>query len=691
MGGNRKSAAGLHTHCEKCFNRYCRVPVEVAVSCLVVDCRLHCGASFHMCKGEEHQLLCPNEKVPCLNADYGCSLTLHRHRLAQHLEVCPASVVSCSLEWNRWPVSESDTVFYKNVSADPVAADQLDVAMAFRDQRLLFRSIKMQKLFPELVEREKEVTRLESAGAVGGLTAREGGVASFPQGEVLDVCAEDSETLELTQEEREALAKSRDITDIENYTTWERIFRKEMEGCKQTAKNLQQNPREGKSSEANSSKAPKEAAQGSREEPINSAQEPQTGLAPWQDGVLERLRKEVNIGEFNMYLVHHGCMLINFGQLAACTPREKDFVYGDLEPIEVETLRSFNVPTSFRAKRCHWKNTSGAGKCFNKNVDTSDLRLSIDKIPVADEVQATLLCALEKELRGHPICEAVGTDGLYVDVGTQTYNFPSAPFRSDASLADVTAEGDHNLHVQTQTECVTMRHNQSSSVFTCLCDNVFRRKDYASHFRNVHSDIQFGLNGWFLQRCPLAYLGCKYSQRRFQPSTYRARVSYAEDLNTFSLQPEVPPVHLEGVKKMSSERARARNLDSLSRLPFEVLRHVAGFLDSYSLYQLSLVSQLLREVCSTLVQERGMVLLKWEKKTYSHGGWTWRCRKKVWQFSCLFSRVDKWTFDDVPSMSQHLKVCPYYQMELRSEPVALASMDENGDMQRQSLVKLLLK
>lgn len=67
------------------------------------------------------------------------------------------------------------------------------------------------------------------------------------------------------------------------------------------------------------------------------------GLAPWQDGVLERLGKEVSPQEFNMYLVHHGRMLLTFGQIAACTPREKDFVYGSLEPIPLQTLRSFKV------------------------------------------------------------------------------------------------------------------------------------------------------------------------------------------------------------------------------------------------------------------------------------------------------------------------------------------------------------
>lgn len=71
-----------------------------------------------------------------------------------------------------------------------------------------------------------------------------------------------------------------------------------------------------------------------------------TGLAPWQEGVLGRLGQELTPQEYNMYLVHHGRMLLAFGQIEACTPREKDFVYGSLEPIPVQTLRSFKVMIS---------------------------------------------------------------------------------------------------------------------------------------------------------------------------------------------------------------------------------------------------------------------------------------------------------------------------------------------------------
>ncbi|XP_076850323.1 F-box only protein 40 [Brachyhypopomus gauderio] len=675
MGKHRKSSTGLHKHCETCFNQNCKVPVEISTSCVVISCRLLCGAAFHLCKEEEHHVLCPREIVPCVSAHYGCPMSMPRHRLGQHLEVCPASVVSCSLEWNRWPVPEMDTAFYENALTEAENTNELDVAMALRDQKLLFSSINMSQSFPELTKRLEGPTAQEPDGAAGGRASVAWKAEDLSRGETL-IGSDGQDVQELMEEELISLARSNNLACMENYVTWEGMFKKEKEGCKQTVKNLQNNTgpkRRDRQSTADCGEATQSPQDVQQSNNVVAVDHAKTGFAPWQDGVLERLRQEVHVSEYNMYLVHNGCMLINFGQLAACTPKEKDFVYGSLEPIEVQTIHSYNIPKSFTAKRNYLKDPSQRAKRTDQNVDTSGLDMSIQELPKSDEVQTTLLCCLERELKGHQISETIGTDGLYVDVGTQTYDFPSAPFRPDTSLADVIKHNSPRLHLQIQTECVTRRHNKSSSSFTYLCGHTFRRDEYPWHFRNVHADIQSCLSGWFIQRCPLAYLGCTYSQRRFRPSMHRAVVCYSQDLGTFTLQPQVGAWPYKGARTINSERKRSRNLDQLSRLPFEILQHIAGFLDSVSLCHLSQASQLMREVCETLLQEKGMVSLKWEKKTYSHGGSCWRARKKVWEFSRLFCPVERWIFDDVPSMAEHLKVCPYNQCERRSEPVALVS------------------
>ncbi|CAL8363689.1 unnamed protein product [Merluccius merluccius] len=687
------SPVSSHPHCEKCFDLHCRVPADPLVCCGLLSCSRGCGARMHGCKAEEHAILCPNRTVPCLNAEYGCPAAMPRHRLAPHLEVCPASVVACSQEWNRWPVADGDAALYGRLwRGGPVDGDEeevpLDVAMALRDQERLFRSIKMKNVFPELME---VIAAGSPDGAAGGSGPADGsgGTWDLGGGRVNDCGMKDNEGP--GREDREALARNRNLDGIQNYNSWERIFTKDRKACEQTV----QNPEEQTSSDgkisAKSQSRRAESTRGGEERAVAALNaNGTTGLAPWQDGVLERLSKEFNVAEYNMYLAHNGAMLINFGQLAACTPREKDFVYGKLEPIEVQTVRSFNVPTSYRAKRFHRTDPSRKTKSA-KQVDTSDLGVPADDLPRSDEVASTLLCSLEHEFRGHSISESAGADGLYVDVGTQTYKFDSAPFEADATLADVAAThrpAGGALHMRLQAEAVTRRHNKSTSAFSFTCGRFFRRDEYRSHFGNAHADVQSCVDGWFEQRCPLAYLGCTFTQERLRPAgRCPARVRYHPDLGALALRPVCHPSLLDGggggEESESPLRKRARGPDPLSGLPFEVLVRVAAHLDGFSLAQLSRVSRRMRATCETLLVERGMVVLRWEKKIDSSVGTAWECHKKAsirqraWLFSSGFSPVDGWRFHGGPHLSHHLRSCRFYQTEPRSpDPVALACLQE---------------
>lgn len=49
---------------------------------------------------------------------------------------------------------------------------------------------------------------------------------------------------------------------------------------------------------------------------------------------------------------------------------------------------------------------------------------------------------------------------------------------------------------------------------------------------------------------------------------------------------------------------------------------------------------------------------------------------QVWEFSSLFSSVNRWSFSNIPSVSDHLKSCFFYQREEHTEPVALACLGE---------------
>ncbi|KAM6912030.1 F-box only protein 40-like [Lycodopsis pacificus] len=648
---SRASRVRQHVHCDSCYSRRCRARVEVSVCCAVIPCRLHCGALFHHCKEEDHLLLCPNVRVPCLNAEYGCPLHLPRSSQAAHLQMCPASVVCCSMEWLRWPTDDmnphGDLALQVNVLKEikeiQGQGEPLDLAMALVDQSDLYDRLKLKPVFPELIEADEEEIKDEKkeetamGGSVNGVTDEENGLC-------------ENNAVEETPQNRVGQAAG---INKDRYDLCEMMFGMDKGGCVVAQAN-QDNPKPGEKVK-------------DKDDALVDIDE--TGQAPWQEGVLERLGQE-----------------FTFGQIKARTPREDDYTYGCLEPIPDQTLRSFKIPDSYHysRRRVHHYDTSRppSEPC---SVDTSDLVFKEEDC-FSDEAAATLLVYAEREVRGHKISESNASDGLYADVATQTHSFRTAPFQAKTTLAEVMVDRPLKLRLQLQSERVNSRNTRANSAFTFLCGHTFHRREFPTHFSNVHSDIQTSLSGWFEQRCPLSYLGCTYSQRRFQPSTHKAIVSYDQLLRSFNLRPT--PVASVGddsqpsrssVDSSTTQRKRGGwgggPEDSLSSLPYEVLCHMASFLDSLSLSQLALVSQLMRQVSSSLLQERGMVTLRWEKKTYSHGGAKWKA-KPVWEFSHLFSSVDSWHMADIPPISAHLKVCPYYESSLHSEPVPLPSMSD---------------
>ncbi|KAK5858740.1 hypothetical protein PBY51_002857 [Eleginops maclovinus] len=663
----RASRVRQHVHCDSCYSRRCRSRVEVSVCCAVVPCRLLCGAVFHLCKEEDHLLLCPNVRVPCLNAGFGCPLHMPRSSQATHLQVCPASLVCCSMEWNRWPANDahsySNTELHENLIREREQGGCLDLAMALKDQDLLFHSMKMKNLFPELTQSVDEAEKEEERRKRKGKQNQKEAAEKAAKEESAQTCEpfnmlfmnnnseridENEDEVVLTQEEREAIAldSTVDTNHLENYNAWERMFSMEMGGCREAG----------------------EAAEAGRDQGRSAGR--RTGL-----GTLTEEDTEDNgvCAAASITCTQGSSACIASSSSLAGKHKKKAFVYGYVEPMKIITVRTFKTPTSFSAKHSRIRNP-GFYKRERKAVDTSDLGVSLQEMPVWEEVQASLLCSLEKEQRGHLIAESRCTDGLLQDEGTQTYNFLSAPFLKNTSLADLTAAKPLELHLQLQVESVTSRHHKASSAFTFLCGHTFKRREYGKHYKNVHSDIQM---------CP----------EEVSAVTHEATVSYNEDIGCYSLNPITlsslvdasrTSSNSEDSSSSSSQRKRGGRRgggggeDSLSSLPYEVLCHMASFLDSLSLSQLALVSQLMRQVSSSLLQERGMVTLRWEKKTYSHGGAKWRVTETVWQFSNLFTPVDSWCFKNVPPMSEHLKVCPCYERESKTEKIHLPRVREEA-------------
>nr|XP_055044482.1 F-box only protein 30b [Misgurnus anguillicaudatus]XP_055044483.1 F-box only protein 30b [Misgurnus anguillicaudatus] len=815
-----------HAHCISCISRRCMVKPEPGISCDLITCPFVCGAIFHSCKVVEHKLLCPLERVPCLNHSIGCPFTLTRGQMAQHLEVCPAGVVCCTMEWNRWPVNDEDYRSYERLSQEADEVEQLDMALALQDQRTMLASLKLVSLAPTAGSEKKT----QSAGQ----SAKPAAVVPAPckQAETVERdpkagCSKDKitnginglneehygELYQTTVETTKSLAAALNVlihlnssdTDCTTANLPASIPERNGElnetmnedtrfkcdkiangvsglnevlqpAQHQTLMELGRNlacalgvlgdavkgtePMNvsvvNENGKLNQSK-PSESTDVDMKD-VSSEVEGDLGAVGGIDGDETALGVTVEcpdiLSEMDIQCFCNGshsivdckdetvCHIMEsttehdqspewFGPLIPHRPevRHEPLLMQEAseslqQPIHAQTLtvqRDSALPAmaldfedrAFERKlqnlqllrnfmplalsRQKGSFTDGFPhrhsqcKMEDKAVDTSDLDQEPQDDPMGlgeiDFTAAALLFCLEESPRARRISDTVyAFCGTRVDFGTQTFSFPAAILATSTMVGEVASASACDraaprlsqpspfctLRLDLTLEQLVPRPSwapREGSMFTFECGQLFRREEFLSHFRNVHGDIHSGLNGWMEHRCPLAYYGCTYSQRRLCPSSQGSKVVHDRHLRSFGVQPP-------------SETVTEPKCDHLSGLPFEVLQHVARFLDGFSLCQLSMVSRIMRDVCASLLQTRGMVVVQWERKQYSDGRRSWQIKDKVWRFSTAFSPVNRWEFTDITSMGDHLKHCPYNEVLRQVEAVPLPCMCTTRELTR---------
>ncbi|XP_054617008.1 F-box only protein 30b [Dunckerocampus dactyliophorus] len=674
-----------HAHCMSCVNQRCMVRPQPGISCDLITCPLVCGAVFHSCKAEEHHLLCPLLRVPCLNSAYGCPAALVRQQMYAHLEVCPAGVVCCTMEWNRWPVSCMDYSSYESLSRGVEEVEQLDMALALQDQRTLLESLKLSAVAPT-VERGS----LSPASKVAKVTE-----PTVPEAFVEFPSQSSSSHQTTAGSARERIANGINGLNEQHFT---KLYAATLETAKSLATALElvgnasdpDSGTEGMRAEAalQTSRLGRLvqrglSANGSQEEPDPSSSITNDCLeiVAAQDQIVP----PVHIGKGVAQRAGHVVL------------QERGLVRQNHKPEWM--LHSCH---SFRAQDKSLCRSQT--KMEDKTVDTSDLEQGDDPMGIGeiDLITAALIFCLEESRECRRISDTIRVEGGRINFGTQTFSFPAAVLVTNTRVGDMASASacDHaapqlsypspfrtlrlGLVLEAQ-EVEAVPHNyylQSNGryqhMFPFVCAQPFRRDQFSSHFTNVHGDIHAGLNGWMEHRCPLAFYGCTFSQRRFYPSRPEAKVVHDRHLRSFGVQP------CPGLKPSGDSQS-----DQFSGLPNEILWHIAGFLDSFSLCQLSLVSRTMRDVCASLLQTRGIVELQWERRQCSSGRRTvsWQIQHKVWRFSTAFSPVLKWGFTNLPSMSDHLKKCQYNTAEHRTEPVPLPAMcpEQEGYSLRRTL------
>ncbi|XP_024122472.1 F-box only protein 30a [Oryzias melastigma] len=701
----------LHPHCLKCINRRCMVRPDPGLSCDLMGCPLVCGAVFHSCKLEEHRLLCPLERLPCLNSGFGCPFTVPRAKMARHLESCPASILCCTMEWNRWPVSYADRKSYENLSKDFDEVEQLDMALALQDQRMLLESLKVATTVSKNGDKDAaDGQKMTTVGAELG-----GGAMDVEEEPYSDLCRSSMETSRNLVAALDILTNSGNIDVIVANLSGEKADRNgavcngDSLGAYDGEKSVEMQDSDSDcelgavggvdcaagtdeeeliywEDESRFVELCFEEKDAAAEEPIDDASEVWPQMPP---DFMPAVSLEAPVPQpaplVPFLLPDH--LRSDFLQHLPSVFRYR---YLEQRLQNAEVLRGIGMFTLNGRRALLSDPYLFRAKMEDKAVDTSDLEVPDDPMGLhgIDLITAALLFCLGDSPGGRGISDSRFVDGYHIDFGTQTFSFPSAILATSTMVGDIASASAcdhaspqlsnpspfHTLRLDLVLECVARYQTKQRSMFTFVCGQLFRRDEFSSHFKNVHGDIHAGLNGWMEQRCPLAYYGCTYSQRRFCPSVQGFRIIHDRHLGSFGVRPGSAP---------RTPRGGASRCDQLSDLPFEVLQHVASFLDGFSLCQLSRVSRSMREVCASLLQMRGMVVLLWEKRRRGDGSPSWQITNKVWRFSTAFGTVDEWKFANIASMADHLKTCRFNTVTRREEAVPLPCMCFTRELTRE--------
>lgn len=645
-----------HAHCVSCFNQRCMVRPQPGVSCELIYCPTLCGAVFHSCKAEEHCLICPLIRVPCLNSSNGCPAIIARNQIYAHLEVCPAGVVCCTMEWNRWPISCLDYTSYESLSRGVEEMEQLDMALALQDQRTLLESLKVIAMAPS-VERVPLVSLSKDNRATDlGLdtSASETSTCGEPPLQSPSSCQSQPESL-----------KEKIAFNVLNEQHLSRLYEATVETAKSLVAALEiVGSINSLESSFERGAARERATAGSTKDPQNDLEDNTANAAK---GFAKNVTEEQTVS--STCLNESDCNILNTanGPVSAAA----DTMVEATQPIATPEVahmvpentvffpsekRTYDCQFFRKDSQCSLANGhinfttdsslhSSLSKMENKSVDTSDLGQDDDSLGVGegDLISAALLFCLEESRECRRISDTMYVDAYRVDFGTQTFTFPAAILVTNTRVGDMASASAcdhaapqlsypspfHTLRLGLVLEALegeAVPYNRylpanphHQHMFPFVCGQSFRRDQFSSHFTNVHGDIHAGLNGWMEHRCPLAYYGCTFSQRRFYPSIKGAKVVHDRHLRSFGVQP-CPNVNVCEPQP-----------DQFSGLPFEILRNVAGYLDSFSLCQLSLVSRTMREVCSSLLQTRGIVELQWERRMCptAPGTASWQIQNKV--------------------------------------------------------------
>lgn len=189
-----------------------------------------------------------------------------------------------------------------------------------------------------------------------------------------------------------------------------------------------------------------------------------------------------------------------------------------------------------------------------------------------------------------------------------------------------------------------------------------------------------GLNDWMEHRCPLHQYNCKFFVRRLHPmfGGKKSRIIFSQLNKSFGHQVDSGEDDLNANRPTNQtavvqedERLKPINLTDL---PLELLSKIIGFLDPFSLNNLSLTNKLLRKLVSDRLEQKGLVSLIWrrvKKPDAPTAVGSWAVIGYQWKFSNLFDEIKQWRLDGDHKLLNHIANCKHFDRVIRKEPFKL--------------------
>lgn len=616
----------IHFHCEHCFKlNKCREPPKPGWSCEVVWCPNDCGQRFHICKMDEHQEMCSEERVHCINAIYGCPQWMPRRCLSDHLPYCPASVVVCNAEWNRWALGARErekVAITKGLTALYDSKD-LDMALALHDQ--------------DLVNEMHKLPKRVRATFCNGITRR------FP---CLPITIKGSRHASNQPTPQKSTDEEEELTPGLSVSVCTELLRGKKAALPMATEN----------------RPPIVTPTDPHSTTANFLHEVNTSTTTTDD----EIRRQARNDDVSVMCCVHG-ILKNICMFCRDDPEDPHYKMGKVWRERVTCKKPGEIKWTVES-------------CIEKVRKRNPFGVYSYKKYESDE----------EEEEEEESMKSLDKMNLIVDehgkpVGTRE-RFKTPP------PAPLTSKG---LTMELGIKHYSRHQTKPRAMFTFQCLQEVRRSEFSSHYQNVHSEIQEGLEGWLLHRCPLHLIGCPYSCVMLHPGRKDGNVIYCDSLKAFGVRPKLafepascgglPRSRSPSVEKTSSSFSQMSLTPSkrtlkpipeghghshlqvehyyasslhLTYLPFEVLLRIASFLDGFSLNNLSLSCRLMRDICFSLLNERGLIVLEWIRYI-EDGQVRWRQGKKRCFFSKAFEPIDQWGFKSVSHMANHLKVCPF--------------------------------